>query len=579
MADTRFLKQRRQGWYFQIAVPADVRDRFGKPVIVKSLKTRDLTQAQRQRWALVQEWNDAFDRARGRIALTSAEIEQHVQKAFRTLLEEAEEATRRGEPMFRAYPPPSDDDEDPPDPEEAGLEEMADHLRDDLRQGETGQVAADVERIRQETGAEIAPGSQTYDDLAKALLRAKLAAVEGRLSFLRNRPYQPLPSFASRTIDPVTLQPVTPAKRTRAAAGAPRFSTVAREFLEERQRDPDAKLTEQTRGQHEAVFRLFSHFRGDPPLSEVTRSDATEFLNTVGQLHPNWGRGPDAKKLTLAELLEKYGGGEGLSNRTLNRYVSSLHGLFDWAKKRGYATGENPFSQQMRSRASRQRAGWVPFSDAELTKLFRSPLLLEATWEQRVRPDRFDMEAAMRWIPLIALFSGMRSGEVCQLRLEDVGEDQGVMFFHIREGEGQTVKTDAGFRRVPVHSTLIRCGFVEYLEHVRPHPSGFLFPGLKPGGPDGKLNWYFTKRFTEYRRAVGVDRDRVSFHSLRKNVGTALERAEVPESAAVDVLGHEKLSMSYRVYSAGLTIRQLRRIVEKIAYPALDLSHLYRPAR
>jgi len=58
-------------------------------------------------------------------------------------------------------------------------------------------------------------------------------------------------------------------------------------------------------------------------------------------------------------------------------------------------------------------------------------------------------------------------------------------------------------------------------------------------------------------------------------VGTALERARVPESEAVQILGHEKLSISYSIYSIGLTVEQLQEIVEKIKYPDLDLSHLH----
>lgn len=47
MADTRYLKQRRQGWYFQLKVPSDIADRWtGTNPIVVSLKTRDLSKAQ-----------------------------------------------------------------------------------------------------------------------------------------------------------------------------------------------------------------------------------------------------------------------------------------------------------------------------------------------------------------------------------------------------------------------------------------------------------------------------------------------------------------------------------------------------
>ncbi len=113
---------------------------------------------------------------------------------------------------------------------------------------------------------------------------------------------------------------------------------------------------------------------------------------------------------------------------------------------------------------------------------------------------------------------------------------------------------------------MIEAGFLEYLAKL---PDGPAFPSLKPGGPDGKLNWYFTKRFVALRRRLGIDRDRLGFHSFRKSVGTKLERARIPETEAVQVLGHEKLSMSYSVYSLGVDMERLKEIVEAIRYGPL----------
>ena len=71
MADTRYLKQRRQGWYFQLAVPSELRAVMGKATITASLRTRDLTQAQERRWAKLIEAKDVFARVRGKEALRS----------------------------------------------------------------------------------------------------------------------------------------------------------------------------------------------------------------------------------------------------------------------------------------------------------------------------------------------------------------------------------------------------------------------------------------------------------------------------------------------------------------------------
>ncbi len=40
---------------------------------------------------------------------------------------------------------------------------------------------------------------------------------------------------------------------------------------------------------------------------------------------------------------------------------------------------------------------------------------------------------------------------------------------------------------------------------------------------------------------------------------------------AVQILGHEKLSMSYSVYSLGLDLRGLKKVVEKITYAGMKV--------
>jgi integrase len=257
----------------------------------------------------------------------------------------------------------------------------------------------------------------------------------------------------------------------------------------------------------------------------------------------------------------------------LNRYASSLSGLFKWARRRGYFDGANPFSEQSRPKARKGTTGWLPYNLDELNALFGSRLFTEVDTKGRLQPRRHTFETALLWVPLIALFSGMRLGEICQLRTGDLQRDSAkIWFFNVtEEEEGQQVKTEAGIRPVPIHSALVRCGLLKYAEAL---PPGQLFPGLSPGGPDGKLSWYFTRRYTEYRRSVGVNRPRLAFHSFRKNVSTALDNAGVAQSDLAALIGHER-GFTFDTYSKGLELGRLHGITEKIRYPGLLLRHLY----
>ena len=86
-----------------------------------------------------------------------------------------------------------------------------------------------------------------------------------------------------------------------------------------------------------------------------------------------------------------------------------------------------------------------------------------------------------------------------------------------------------------------------------------------------------TQAFTRLRRKLGIDRPRVSFHSLRKNMGTALDRARVSQADVALILGHDR-GFTLSVYAPlGLELPALKSIVEQARFH-VDLRHLRRSA-
>jgi integrase len=532
MSDTRYLKRRvgkrRSGdrWYVRVAVPKELRGRFGKlEAIERGLNTGDLREAQRRRHAVVADILEAFDRAR------DSRPEDAV----------AEELARAHAVWRQTYLA-------------RGRAAVQERLQD-LLDAEYMQVS-DHEYI-------LTPGDQWHERAGKALQRCGVEPAPEMAAHLAETLLEAHVDAAEAVLE--GREPPLPAPggrreavRARATAhDALKVSEAGERYLAERTRDAKASLTQQTAAQARTTFRLFAEFSDDAPLDAVTRRDASEFLEALARLHRHYGRQPGAAGFPLEKLLKRYpaADSQGLSNKTLNRHLSALSGLWRWARRRGHLPDDrpNPFSDQMRQPGDNP---YLPFTVEELKALFKG-LAFE------VRPKQHTLTTARPWIMAAALYSGMREGEICDLDAENVRERDGVPYFDVTRA-----KSKAGVRLIPVHSELIGLGFLDYVAAIGRGP---LFPSIPPGSRGGGRAHTFAKRFPTYRRQRGIGRDRLAFHSFRKCFVRALELAGVDRDRAALVVGHER-GFTFRVYNPeGLDLAMLREVVEAVRYDGLEL--------
>lgn len=67
---------------------------------------------------------------------------------------------------------------------------------------------------------------------------------------------------------------------------------------------------------------------------------------------------------------------------------------------------------------------------------------------------------------------------------------------------------------------------------------------------------------------MGFIKGSEGFHYIRKTLITLLENAGVPEGVAADIVGHEKQTMTYGLYSMGSNLENKREVLAKAVYPA-----------
>jgi integrase len=321
-------------------------------------------------------------------------------------------------------------------------------------------------------------------------------------------------------------------------SGGETITQAAESWFTELQRDPSAAVKVTTLDGHKLRVRAFVEAHGDIALASITRAMASDFLTKVGA--------------------------GGRSNRTVNAYATTLASVFKSARHRGRFTGDSPFEHQKR------RAGgesYEAFETAALQTLFNS-LPLE------VKPSKHSPETALPWVSLIAAYTGMRLEEISQLVVGDI-RDQGangstVTVIDIHNGTDNALKNAASARLVPIHSELVRAGFLDYVKALP--KDGLLFPGLsRRASKGGKIGARVGELFRDKLEALGLKRDRLCFHSFRHTVGGRLEAAAVSQTDAARVLGHTIPGMSYGVYSSGPGLKRLAAVVEAIEYPGLKL--------
>jgi integrase len=164
----------------------------------------------------------------------------------------------------------------------------------------------------------------------------------------------------------------------------------------------------------------------------------------------------------------------------------------------------------------------------------------------------------------------MRESEICDLKVTDIVERNGIDVIVVREG-----KTDAADRIIPVHPELKKIGFLRYVQAMRDAGHAMLFPDL-PVGRGRSRGQLFSKWFSRFvaRAKVKTDKSK-NFHSFRHTFRDALGEAVVSRDALRQLGAWAGVDTADKNYGAGLRASTLAREIEKVGYPGLDLSHLY----
>jgi integrase len=374
------------------------------------------------------------------------------------------------------------------------------------------------------------------------------------------------PIFAERAANQqVVARVVTP------HAGEAKAEISVSEFIDKyvQTKIADGKWGKSGISTHENRLANLVDILGDVDVHSITREDMRGLREMLRQLPPNRQRSKKYKGKTVEEILalkpEKV-----LSVKTVNITLEAISSLFEWGIREGLVV-HNP-AKSLQVPDDRQ--------DIELRDSFTREDLKVIFGSSKYAKDKF-IKAAYFWIPLIALYTGMRREEVSQLHLSDVYQhDDGTWVFDVNLKPNKAgvvdkqLKNKSCIRLVPIHNDLIEIGFLEYCNRVEAAGHERVFPELNKTESSPKYGKQPGKQFCDLVKSLQLSSNKV-FHSLRHSFDDAYKLREGHVSDVFkQVMAHVMQDLATKQYGSKFPPKQCyEEVISKIDY-GLDLELL-----
>ena len=236
---------------------------------------------------------------------------------------------------------------------------------------------------------------------------------------------------------------------------------------------------------------------------------------------------------------------ETRNRKSVQKDVGYMRSFFMWLQDNYFvdASVVNPFAKDSFSYPKHlKKPGELNRREANPNEI--TDLLLKARQKGDAELERFIV---------VGVLTGLRLGEIAAVTNKSIINQRGVRCIKVKSDAKTNASSD---RLVPLCS-----GLVDY-------------DWPKQASNDMAVG----KRFGRLKSAAGYGRDLV-FHSLRKTYATTCEQLGIPEGIAADILGHEKETMTYGLYSGGTSVEQKQIAVEQVALHLTDeIENLLSPA-
>ncbi|MBF0611895.1 MAG: site-specific integrase [Magnetococcales bacterium] len=330
------------------------------------------------------------------------------------------------------------------------------------------------------------------------------------------------------------------------------MSSLIETYAEEKKRE--GSWTPKTEQEARAIFDLLLRIVGDLPVASIGYETARNYKSTLQKLPSSINIRPDTRGKSIKEILSAHLALPKMAVRTINKHLVIVGSLFEWMKRHGHVK-ENFFSGMGLQDRRQPQEMRDAFDADDLEKMFSTEFY---TQRKMSHPHQY-------WVPLIGLYTGARIEEICQLKVDDIHEIDGVLVFDINdEGDDKKLKTSSSRRIIPVHSRLAAHGLFRYCEMLKQKGFEQLFPELRRTR-DG-YSQAVSKWFSRYKKQCGIESTKKTFHSFRHTVADALKQKGVAAEKIGALLGHADPSMTTGRYGKAYGAKVMQDVVEMLEF-------------
>lgn len=316
----------------------------------------------------------------------------------------------------------------------------------------------------------------------------------------------------------------------------------------------------------------FTSFIGDIGIGEISATDCFDFRDAVSAMPASMSRAH--RKLAFVDQYALYGSREDLARvkpASVKKYLGAIQALLGYAFQEQFVPAN--VAAGIKVEGYTKRSGRRSFTRDELAKLFAAPLFT-APWTQAHSKSSVS-DTTMRWLFLLALFTGGRIEELGQVLLPDVRQEGGIWYIDVDDyidgvaaDETKRVKTDSSVRLLPLHPKLIALGFIDHVEALRATGAAKLFPDLKADALLVQTKEASRRAARIIDQAVSKD-PRLVFHSFRHTFKDLCRDADIPVDAHDQLTGHAPANEGGR-YGLGRAVKKLDQHLRRITLDDID---------